>query len=80
MNAQTPITATVPKAVRDAFFELDDLLGLIKDAATVFDTLIIMERADLAFLATSPIHEKAQKAREVLHGAWDEAMGRAVAK
>lgn len=70
----------VPKAVRDAFHELDNLLGLIKDAAEVFDTLIIMERADIAVLATSPIHEKAAKAREVLYSVWDEAMGKAVAK
>lgn len=80
MNAHTPTTApAVPKAVRDAFFQLDDLIGRIKEAATVFDTLVMMDRADLAFFATNPIHEKAEAALEVLRGAWDEAMGKAVA-
>jgi hypothetical protein len=80
MNAQTPITATVPKAVRDGIYALDDILGTVWDAALVVDYLNEKGNSDLAYRASHPLLGDLKRAREILSSIWDEAMGKKVAK
>ena len=58
-------------AVKAAFFDMDDAIGQLADAAEVIEALT---EGTIANKATAPLHEQIQRLRAIMKAAWPVAV------